>query len=328
MITKSFCSVCYHHVVLAIQGSPRIFSSAYIHLFFTMTGTPSLPPGLSGKDPLPPRPTGSPLPPLSPQTRQGSQPRPKTPQATPNPNIELFKNMVERTERANVRIHKLNALRKLRRLESQTAADVSDDEAEEPLPLISDFLSHSRSSPPACAPTPCPDAPGVPSPSLGSDLLNTISDHPGQLPRNVAPADDGSSHLLKSADWRALMSLDNTPPSALPKADYIDFSEIGPMFKTTEARKNRHELDLKTIPNALRQMAFYHVFIPLSMFTADSMNVIRDNIGDLYTKKKTSLSMGKYVLNSDAFPWQGDPLRANLFSSAQKLVEASLVYCR
>ena len=36
------------------------------------------------------------------------------------------------------------------------------------------------------------------------------------------------------------------------------------------------------------------------MFTSQSFNIIHYNIGDLYTKK-TGLSAGKYVLNSDMF---------------------------
>ena len=45
--------------------------------------------------------------------------------ATParaDPDLELFKDMVERTEHANVRIRKLNLLRSQRRLESQSPA--------------------------------------------------------------------------------------------------------------------------------------------------------------------------------------------------------------
>ena len=72
-------------------------------------------------------------------------------------------------------------------------------------------------------------------------------------------------------------------------------------IKLSEASKNVYESDLSVISNVLKQMAHYQVFIPLSMFTSQS-HIIHDNIGDLYTKKKTGLSSGKYVLNSDLFP--------------------------
>jgi len=77
---------------------------------------------------------------------------------------------------------------------------------------------------------------------------------------------------------------------------------MGSTFKAEEAMKNIHELDPSAIPNALRHMAHLRVFIPLSMFTSDSLRVICDNIGSLYTKRKTSFAVDKYILNSDLFP--------------------------
>ena len=63
-----------------------------------------------------------------------------TQEATPtraDPDVRLFKVMVERTECANVRISKLYSLQKRRMLESQSPADVSDDEPEDSLPHVS-----------------------------------------------------------------------------------------------------------------------------------------------------------------------------------------------
>jgi len=119
------------------------------------------------------------------------------------------------------------------------------------------------------------------------------------------------SHLQESADecdhlgntdWQALInSQDQLPNLKLTKSDYLDYSTLGPAFKLEEASKNVLELDPSVIPNALKQMAHCRVFI-LSMFTMHALKSIHDNIGDLYTKKKTGLSAGKYVLNSDCFP--------------------------
>jgi len=39
------------------------------------------------------------------------------------------------------------------------------------------------------------------------------------------------------------------------RSDYIDYSEVGLVFKLSEVSKNMHELDLSAIPNALKQMA-------------------------------------------------------------------------
>jgi len=114
--------------------------------------------------------------------------------------------------------------------------------------------------------------------------------------------DEDGTNQLENSDWQALINAQTRADKLKqPKSDYIDYSTVGPAFKLSEASKNVHELDPSAIPNALKQMAHYWVFIPLSMFTSHSLKIIRDNIGDLYMKKKTGLSAGKYVLNSDLF---------------------------
>ena len=165
----------------------------------------------------------------------------------------------------------------------------------------------SAIQPPISSPTHTPtpgsdDAPNNALPATGSNLLSIDTCNPSPQPLDASPADAHPGPTMESSDWYVLMSLDTVPALAMAKTDYIDFSEVSPMFKTAKAIRNKHKLDPMSIPNALRQMAYYRVFIPLSMLTADSMNTIRDNVGDLYTKKKTGLSVGKYILNSDVFP--------------------------
>ena len=63
-----------------------------------------------------------------------------TKEATPtraDPDVRLFKVVVERTVCANVRFSKLNSLQKWRTLESQSPADILDDEPEDSLPQVS-----------------------------------------------------------------------------------------------------------------------------------------------------------------------------------------------
>jgi len=77
---------------------------------------------------------------------------------------------------------------------------------------------------------------------------------------------------------------------------------MGPIFKAKEAMKNVYELDPSAIPNALKHMAHLHVFIPLLMFTSESLRTIWENVSDLYMNRKTGFATGKYILNSDLFP--------------------------
>ena len=131
MITKSFCSVCYHHIALALCCSPHIFGCIYTLIPFSMTGSPIPPPGIYGKCPLPLRSSSTPLSPSELQLMQEATP------TRADPDVGLFKVMVERTECANVRISKLNSLQKRRALESQSPVDVLDDEPEDSLPHVS-----------------------------------------------------------------------------------------------------------------------------------------------------------------------------------------------
>ena len=112
---------------------------------------------------------------------------------------------------------------------------------------------------------------------------------------------DNDEHLGNN-DWQALIySHDQLPNLKMAKSDYVDYSVLDPTFRLEEASKNAHKLDLSVILNALKQMAHCRVFIPLSMFTTQSLEMISNNIGDLYMKKKTGLSARKYVLNPDCF---------------------------
>jgi len=63
-----------------------------------------------------------------------------------NPNIGIMRALIERTERGNIRIKKLN-IKKQRRLMALVDEVVSDDEPEDPVPNVSLFLSQPVSSP-------------------------------------------------------------------------------------------------------------------------------------------------------------------------------------
>ena len=178
-LIKSSCgSVCYQHVVLALGCLYHFLRCIYTLILFQMTGSPSLPLGISGKDPLPSRSDGPPLSPLRPQPANAATP------ARADPYLELFKDMVERTERANVRIRKLNLLRSQRRLVSQSPADISDDEPEEPLPTVSSFV-HPPTQP--CTSSPIlgsADAPHDAFPAPSSNSLPVGTSNPALQPCN------------------------------------------------------------------------------------------------------------------------------------------------
>ena len=85
----------------------------------------------------------------------------------------------------------------------------------------------------------------VSSRSSGADSV-AVRAHASAPTTNDAPGTvSNADATLRSADWHAPM----------------DSSVI--CLKVADASKSRQQLDPKTIPNALKQMAFYRVFIPL-----------------------------------------------------------------
>jgi len=51
------------------------------------------------------------------------------------------------------------------------------------------------------------------------------------------------------------------------------------------------------------------------MFTIYALKRIQDNLGDLYMKKKTDLSAGKYIMNSDLFPSEDTLMEKTFFQA-------------
>jgi len=113
---------------------------------------------------------------------------------------------------------------------------------------------------------------------------------------NMTPQPDKGrvdAEHIGNTDWQAIMgSQTHFLNLKLNKSDFVDYSALGWAFRLKEASKNIHELDPSIIPSALKQMAHCRVFIPLK-FTTQSLQTIRVNVGDLYTKKKTRLCAGK-----------------------------------
>jgi len=189
-------------------------------------------------------------------------------------NIELIRRLIEHTESSNIRIRKLNALRHKRRFSGLVDEEVSSDEEEEPIPSISSYLTNPIMS--------------QPNPTIL--LSNGNQQDDAEMVEDPIPNKTITRTEPSGNNWALMIANGSGIQSNLPKDGYVDYSDVGLTFKESEAMKNTHELDLTAIPNTLRQMAHFRVYIPLSMLTTDALKKIRDNVGDLYTKKKTSLS--------------------------------------
>jgi len=204
-------------------------------------------------------------------------------------------------------IRRLNKLRKQRRLVSCGLEDISSDEEEEEVPDLTALLAasmHPNSVPSLDLPVPQPES--FDNKATG---LNELI---------IGPQVQSEALPTTNVDWHAAIASATQIGIHNPlKNGPVNFSDAGPVFKLSEASKNRHELELTTIPFTLKQMAQYRIFTPLSMFTTASMDVIHINVGDLYTKKKTGSAARKYFLNSDLFPGE-ESLTKTMFFQAYR----------
>ena len=205
----------------------------------------------------------------------------------------------------------MNDLRKQRRLVSCGLEDVSSDEEEEDVPDLTALLAASmRPNSISSVRLPISQPDPVVSEATGSNALDI-----GMQDRTGEP-------LTEIFDWHAAIASANQPVDPNPSNNMaVVISGMGPVFKLSEASKNLHELEPSAIPFILKQMAQYLIFTPLSMFTTKSMDIIRNNVGDLYTKKKTGSAVGKYVLNSDLFPSKENLTKSMFFQAYRNWIK-------
>jgi len=155
-------------------------------------------------------------------------------------------------------------------------SDLSDSEEDDPIPCIASFMVQRSNH------------------AHIDEASNIATEADTIEPQAINPLpeiEEERGPQLGNPEWQAIInSQTQLVKQKQVKSDYIDYSKAGPVFKLSEALMNVHELYPSAIPNALKQMAHYWVFIPLLMFTMQSFNIIHDNVGDLYMKKKTGLS--------------------------------------
>ena len=203
-----------------------------------MTLTITIPRGVARKQPPPDRerPDLSPLNLTIPHASISNQ-------GHGDPNLELFKQMVEKTERGNIMIRKLNKFRRQRRLESAGLSDVSDSEDEEPLPNIASFMARINT---------CALSALNSNPTTAADVVE-----PPTLEPLLDNGEEGGPQLGNS-EWQAHINSQLQPVDPKQtRSDYIDYTTVGLAFKHSEATKKIHKLDLSAIPNGLKKMAHY-----------------------------------------------------------------------
>src|SRR5882724_9185406 len=99
--------------------------------------------------------------------------------------------------------------------------------------------------------------------------------------------------------------MDNSPTTSSSQAmslANIDYQNLAPIPCYGDMSKNKQQLDNMKLPNAILQMDFLKLYIPLSMLTTSALTKIQANDGLKYHKIPYGNGAGKQSLNKTIFP--------------------------
>ena len=187
-----------------------------------------------------------------------------------DPGASIFDRLVLATEQSNAYKRRINAWRQDRRSRTATPGEVSDDEPEDPLPVLADFVDISNVAPPLFAPTAPPNTLATASTNVPSAAANPCLSRQPFLPPPAVPSADRTtapSTDRTTMDWVSFLNnLQPGPPvlqhSPLMKVA-IDWSALSPAFTSADAAANDDQMDPSSMPDALLRMMHMKSFIPL-----------------------------------------------------------------
>ena len=88
----------------------------------------------------------------------------------------------------------------------------------------------------------------------------------------------------------------------LAKSMVINYQNLGPIYTADDLAKNKHQLNMTDIPNAILQMAYNKIYIPLMMLTTSALSKIHGNNNLKYDKIPFGNGIGKQSLDELIFP--------------------------
>jgi len=188
-------------------------------------------------------------------------------------------------------VRKLNATKHLCRIDPSFIEEVSDDEVKSALPVISSFMNitlggagngHSQPHPHASQDIHLDDEIDRPVDNCQA-IQNLMSDQPWP--------------------WTVVSNIDPGPTTGPTQTKSLptNFHTLGPIYLFNEVSKNKQQLDITKIPNAILQMAYLKLFIPLSMLMSSSLAKICANNGLKYHKIPFGNGAGKQSLDESIF---------------------------
>jgi len=207
---------------------------------------------------------------------------------------EVFRNLIESTEDRNQMVRKLNESKRYCRLDHNYLEVISDDEVEVDQPNINLFMNVDSN---LLDDTPADSVHGLENQSISATSANR--DIPVGTP--VASIQD-TMGLISQRNV-----LGNTEPGSITgklplKLSTINYHSLGPIYCIDKVSKNKHLLDMTKIPNAILQMAYLKLYIPLSLLMTSALSKICSNNGLKYHKIPFGNGAGWQSLDESLFP--------------------------
>jgi len=135
-------------------------------------------------------------------------------------------------------------------------------------------------------------------------------------PTNSDPDHVGPGNL----GWQQLISAGNEPAAPINqlfKNSHINYKNLGPIYGTEDVANNRLLLDMMDIPNAILQMVYNKLYVPLSMLTTSALSKIQMNNNLKFRKIPFGNGIGKQSLDESSFPLE-DLLTETYFFQAYR----------
>ena len=95
----------------------------------------------------------------------------------------------------------------------------------------------------------------------------------------------------------------------------VNYHNIGPIYTADELAKNKNQLDMSDVPNAILQIAYKKVLIPLSMMTTSTLSKICSNDNLKYRKIPFGNGVRKQSLKKASFPAEESLTETTFFQS-------------
>jgi len=111
--------------------------------------------------------------------------------------------------------------------------------------------------------------------------------------------------MLGTKGWHELISAGSDMALALDlpsKNPHINYHSLGPIYSPEQVTKNKQLLDMTDIPNAILQMAYNKLYIPLLMLTMSVLSMICTNDNLKFHKIPFGNGLRKQSLDKVTFP--------------------------